>query len=74
MNHENDVRLDYRKGEPVTIQRLKHYIGFEIGSTPDRLMELLRKVPPRATVDEVTVDEDLDVVEISFHEESRIES
>jgi hypothetical protein len=70
--------LGYTKRLSVTIQRTKHRIGFQSGCTVGHLIELLKKVPLEATVDEVFCDSgddriSPDITIIEFHEEVRSE-
>lgn len=57
------------------VQRTTHRVGFGVGSLVQDLIELLKKIPIDATVNEVLCDheDEPDVTTIEFHEESRVE-
>lgn len=64
-------RLAYVKSDEVKLVRRKHRIGFRIGTTAGEVIEMLKRVPPNATVDEVIDDVDGDeIATIEFHDES----
>jgi hypothetical protein len=68
-----DQRLGYRCTLNTRVVRKRHEIGFANFTTASRLIELLAKVPPSATVSEVLTDEDDEVSTICFTEENPCE-
>lgn len=69
------IHRGYSKTLSIRIERTKHKIGFNVGTTVRELIDMLKQVPANATVDEVVSDHDDDpnATTIEFHEESRVE-